>query len=175
MDVKRFGTTVALSCFIVASYPALGNASGQGRGGGPAAGSHGGGRGTTGGASGQAQGRAPRGGTVIRSKPPAAARPDSADGRAVTGWPVQAVALESPPDPNPRDSAEADAAPAPPKASVPSESSSIQPMLLSPLPQTSPSSPRGALRLELDRQARSCTSTVSTPAPSRKRTGPRRA
>ena len=147
MDVKRFGKTMALSCFIAASYPALGNASGQGRGGGSAAGGHSGGSRTSGGASGRAQGRAPRGGTVIRSKPPA--RPDSTDGRAVTGWPVQAVALESAPVQNQPDPAQADAAAVPPKASVPSESSSIQPMLLSPLPQTSSSSPRGALRLEI--------------------------
>lgn len=147
MDVKRFGTTVALSCFIAAPYPAFANASGQGRGGAPAAGSHSGGRGTAGGANGGPQGRGPQSGTAIRSRPPTNARPHSTDARTVTGWPL-AVALASPPDPNPRDSAEAEAAPAPPKASVSSESSSIQPLLLSPLPQTSPSSPRGTLRLD---------------------------
>jgi hypothetical protein len=148
MDVKRFGTTIALSCFIAATHPALANASGQGRGGATATGSHSGGRGTAGGASGRAQGRAPRSGTVIRSRPPTTARPDATDARTVTGWPTQAVGLASPADPNPRDSAETDVAPAPPKASVSSESSSIQPLLLSPLPQTSPSSPRGTLRLD---------------------------
>jgi hypothetical protein len=145
MDLRPLGKTVALSCLIAVLYPAPVTVSGAGRTGAQASGNRGGGRGAPAGT----DGHAPRRGTVVRSAPPkpTTARRGRADARILTKRP--AVALTSPPDPNPRDAAGPDAAGVPSTASASSESSSIQPLRPSPLPQTSPSSSRGTLRLEI--------------------------
>ena len=148
MDVRLLGVTFALSCLVVCPRAALADGSGAGRGAAHSPGDRGGGRGSARRVDRQANG-APRRGTAVQSAPatPSRARPGLTDARMRARVPVVAIALPYPPDPNPRDSAEPDATAVRSTASAYSESSSIQPLRPSPLPQ--PSSSRGTLRLEI--------------------------